>query len=202
LPLVKTNAESSTAYQPIFEALQMSAFNIEQSKLPVVAVEGIYDKYAIELFAALKDKVFILPGTSANSIIKNIQFLNGFNRIYVAIWDNDDEGTLQYERARNYFGEFESKKFDRLPSRKEGKTRRMEQMFTQEDLEFIREELGLDHGLSYERIIATLYYTKKEKRKKIVQGVTESCKSNFAALKAIIEKRLKNALELEQLYEE
>jgi predicted ATP-dependent endonuclease of OLD family len=202
LPLVKTNAESSTAYQPIFEALQMSAFNIEHSKLPVIAVEGIYDKYVIELFVDLKEKVFLLPGTSANSIIKNIQFLNGFNRMYVAIWDNDDEGKLQYEKAKSYFGEFESKKFDRLPSRKDGKSRRMEQMFNQEDLDFIRVELGLEQDISYERIVANLYFSKKEKRKKIVQGITDSSKSNFSALKAIIEKRLKCALELEQLQEQ
>ncbi len=190
LPQVKTKIESNNAYQPIHEALQISAFNFGTNSHTLIAVEGIYDKYAIELFIDLEKNISILPGTSADSIKKNIQFLNAFNKEYVAIWDNDTEGREHYKKAAIFFGEFESQKFDLLPS-KNAKDRRMEEMFNPIDLELINKELGLDKNTSYERTISNLYYAKSEKKKKILKAISEETFNNFKVLKTIIDKRLK-----------
>ena len=51
LPQYSTSGERLTALQPVFEALQISASEFIQDDLPVLAVEGIYDKYANKCFS-------------------------------------------------------------------------------------------------------------------------------------------------------
>lgn len=194
LPQVKTKIENNNAYQPIHEALQVSALNFENSNNKILAVEGIYDRYSIEMFVEIND-ISILPGTSADSIKKNIQYLNAFNKQYIAIWDNDEEGREHYKKALKFFGETEGEKFDLLPTRS-GKDRRMEDMFERDDIEIIKQELKLDVDISYERVISTLYFTKSERRRKIIAMISEKTKSNFDILKAIIEKRMKKSTEI------
>lgn len=194
LPRVKTKFEDSNAYQPILEALQISALNFIKSNNPVIAVEGIYDKYTIDLFIDLALKVSILPGTSANSIIKNIQFLNAFNCKYIALWDNDKEGRDNYDKACKFFGEHESAKFDKLPL-KGLENRKMEKMFENNDLKLIALELGLTEDSQYEKIISTLHFSKVEVQKKIRNKLSEGTKENFLILKSILEKRLTSSSE-------
>jgi 5S rRNA maturation endonuclease (ribonuclease M5) len=183
----KTKTESNNAFQPIHEALQISAFQYGTPNDSIIVVEGIYDKYAIELMCEL-DNVSILPSTSANSIIKNIQFLNAFHKHYIAIWDNDEEGQKQYKEAVKYFGEVESKKFDLLPSLSRNK-RRMEEMFEKSDLELIKEELSLDDKASYEKVISSFFFSKEDLKHKILKKISQETKSRFEILKRIIEKR-------------
>lgn len=194
LPQVKTKIENNNAYQPIHEALQVSALNFENSKNKVLAVEGIYDRYSIELFCEVND-ISILPGTSADSIKKNIQHLNAFNKQYVAIWDNDEEGREHYKKALKFFGEVEGEKFDILPT-KNAKNRRMEGMFEREDIDLIKSELKLDQDASYERVISALYFAKADKRRKIISLISPQTKSNFEVLNTIIEKRMKRSAEI------
>src|SRR5690606_21297003 len=87
LLLVKTKIEHTNAYQPIFEALQINALQMESKMNKFIAVEGIYDKYVIQIFVNLSNDIGFFPGTSAASIIKNIQLLIAFNKQYIAIWD-------------------------------------------------------------------------------------------------------------------
>ncbi|TMI72082.1 MAG: hypothetical protein E6H09_11170 [Bacteroidetes bacterium] len=188
LAQVKTAVEDSNAYQPIVEALQISALNFINTNNPVIVVEGIYDKYAIELFVDLDFKVSILPGTSANSIVKNIQFLNAFNCSYIAIWDNDKEGRENYDKACKFYGQFECKKFDKLPLL-ELDNRRMERMFERDDIERIATFLEFDSNVQYEKIISTLYFSKPDFKKKVLDSISNKTKQNFLILKEIIEKR-------------
>lgn len=128
-PLTKVNfkKENINAYQPIMDALQLPLSDFISDNKPIVAVEGIYDKYSLSLFCNDTD-YNILPGTSADSIIKNIQFLNGFSKVYIAIWDNDNEGKKQYQKAKILYGEIENEKYDLLPLLGKDK-RKMEDMF-------------------------------------------------------------------------
>ena len=125
---IPIKSELITAYQPILDALQIPAFDIYDNTTPIVVVEGIYDMYAMEIFTELDFEYNVLPSVCANSIVKNIQYLIAFSKKYIAIWDNDEEGEKEYKRACRSFGEYESKKFDKLPL-KSMKKRRMEEMF-------------------------------------------------------------------------
>ena len=188
LPQVNLGPNSINAYQPIHEALQSSVFDSIDKNLPVIAVEGIYDKYAIQLFDKNSANFAIIPGTNANSIVKNIQFLNGFGKNYVAIWDNDKEGRKEYENAKKIFGEVESNRFIVLPSKENG-NRKMEDMFVKTDLEMLGNELLGIRGASYEKIISSLYFSKEKRKEQLINSCSSETQSNFQILSKIIDKK-------------
>jgi predicted ATPase len=189
IPLTKfqSKTETNSAFQPIHEALQISAFQYGTKNSKIIAVEGIYDKYAIELMLDLSD-ISILPGTGANSIIKNIQFLNAYDKTYIAIWDNDEEGRKQHSAAKKFFGDFEAEKFDLLPLLGKGK-RKMEDMFANEDFEIMKRELDLEEPVTYEKLISTLFFSKKKTRSSIRLKVSSETQNRFSILESIIMKR-------------
>lgn len=189
LPQYSTSREKVTALQPVFEALQISADEFKPDDLPVLALEGIYDRYAIKMFLPQANKLRILAGTSADSILKNIQTLNAFGRVYVAIWDNDSEGRKVKKRAESVFGSREAVRFDVLPSRDGGKDRTMEQMFESSDLEMMRDGLALPADANYESIIGGLYYA-GPRRPKLIDKLGPTTKRNFEILQSIVDKRL------------
>lgn len=195
LPKIQTKVENTYAFQPVLEALQTPAFESSIRNEKVIAVEGIYDKYAIQLMTKLDDSTYILPGTNADSIFKNIQYLNAFNKTYIAIWDNDEEGQTVYKKAIKFFGEIESEKFDLLP-KNGSKKRRMEEMFLKKDIDLLRTKLGLNSDATYESIISSLFSSNKRERQKIVSSISKETKSNFDILKTIIDKRLKKSQEI------
>lgn len=196
LPKYKTKGEKITALQPVLEALQVAGSDYVPDGKPVLAVEGIYDKYAIELFVPGATKLRVLPGTSAASILKNIQFLNAFSQDYVALWDNDAEGRKELGKAKRAFGPFESKRFDVLPSREGGKDRRMEDMFAKTDLQMIGDVLRLPENASYESIIGGLYHASGQKKKRVIEAIRPETRRHFEVLAKIVEKRLQDGREL------
>ncbi|MBI2427221.1 MAG: AAA family ATPase [Ignavibacteriales bacterium] len=198
LPQIKFKKDNLNAYQPIHDALQIPSFDLYDSTSKIVAVEGIYDKYSIQLFCEINNHIVILPGTNADSIVKNIQYLNGFSRIYTAIWDNDAEGRDKLEKARKIFGDIESEKFDKLPA-KGLSDRKMEQMYENNDLEKISLLLDLPKEANYEKIISMLFFSKKSKIEKAKSLLSKETKENFSILSDIIKKRLKIAEELNQI---
>ena len=193
---VKLKGELINAYQPILDALQIPSFSFYGSSKPVIAVEGIYDKYAITLMLNNEDKYELMPGTCANSIIKNIQYLNAFSKTYIAIWDNDQEGQKEFRRASKIFGDFEAKKFDLLPLLG-AKKRRMEQMFEISDLEIVKNSLGLPLNADYEKVISNLRYANTRKKKEIIGKFSGDTVERFKILDGIIEKRIKEAEKME-----
>ncbi|MBL7951455.1 MAG: AAA family ATPase [Flavobacteriales bacterium] len=187
LPQAKTTKEATMALQPVLEALQISAFDYAAKGSSLVAVEGIYDKYAIECCVDLPENTTLLPGTSADSIIKNIQYLNGFEMRYVALWDNDSEGRKMYKKATDLFGQDEAKKFAVLPL--EGlQKRRMEEMFEPEDLIMLDSELNLHANASYERVISGLYFASPTRRRILRAKLSTSTVRRFNILKDILAK--------------
>lgn len=195
LPLFKTKSEKTNALQPILEALHIPAFDFFDSANPVVLLEGMHDKYALELFTSLDFPFNIFPGVSADSILKTIQLMIAYARVYVAIWDNDKEGRETLEKGKKLFGEKEAEKFDLLPSNNPKKTR-MEEMFTKDDFEMMRTQLSLPSEATYESLISTVYYSKASIRKRIKGKLTTSAQSNFAHLDQVIAKRIENAKKL------
>ena len=190
LPLASTISERTTALRPVFEALQIPNFEFLVDDSPMIVVEGIYDKYAIKLFITEMGQYKILAGTSADSIIKNIQFLNAYGTNYIAIWDNDDEGRRTKKRAEYLFGPRESCRFDLLPSQEGGKDRKMENMISKEDMIMIKDDLNLSQDSSYESTILELFYSNSRKRKSILGKISPNTMVNFNALNAIINKRI------------
>jgi hypothetical protein len=195
LPKVKTKTEKTHAMQPILEALSIPAFEFFRTDDPVVLVEGIYDKYAVELFAGVDRKLSVLPGVSADSIVKNCQIMLGFARVFIAIWDNDKEGKATYEKAAKLFGLKESERFDLLPLGTK-KKRRMEDMIDRPDYEMMRNELGLPPDSNYESIMTTCFYSSKAIQSRVYSKLSQTSKDNFAILNSIIEKRIERASKL------
>lgn len=193
----KPKGQNLSAYQPIFDALQIPVYDIFEQNKPIIAVEGIYDKYVITLFCNSKEEFNILPGTSANSIVKNIQFLNGFSRKYIAIWDNDEEGRKEYKNACKIYGEYEKHKFDKLPLL-DRENRIMERMFENDDLKKLKNLLLIEKDTSYEKIMAILFHSKKSIKEKARNIISEKTKNNFKILSEIIEKRIKKSLEIDE----
>jgi hypothetical protein len=185
---VRPERESLSAYQPIFDALQIPAFDFFQIDKPIIILEGIYDKYAVESLLETGDKFNIFPCVNANSIVKSIQYMIGFLKKYIAIWDNDVEGRKEYEHARKIFGDKESVKFDLLPLLS-SKKRRMEDMFEKIDLDMLKLELGLLKDASYETIMSQLFFTKKANRRSVVAKLSQPTRDRFNVLEQIINKR-------------
>jgi hypothetical protein len=155
-------------------------------------LEGIYDKYALELFSSLDLEFNVFPGVSADSIIKNIQLMIAYGRVYCAIWDNDKEGRENFEKAKKLFGEKESEKFSLLPQNNPKKTR-MEEMFAVEDFAMMKTELGLPEEANYETLISSLYYAKSGVKKRVIGKVSPATTEHFGVLRKVIVKLLKAA---------
>ena len=195
LPRIRTQTEKTNALQPILEALHIPAFDFFKSADPVLLVEGIYDKYVVELFVALERKLNIMPGVSADSIVKNIQLMLGCGKVFIALWDNDKEGRSHYEKAKKLFGLAEAERFDLLPGGT-SKKRRMEEMFEKADFQMMKTTLSLPDDANYEAVIATAFYSTKAIRKKMAISLSPATKDNFEILKGIIEKRIVKAEKL------
>lgn len=182
LPEYKSNKEKTSALQPVFEALQIdgSQFSGDPTRA-IIAVEGIYDKYSLRLFAPNLCDVEILPGTGASSITKNIQFLNAFGRNYVALWDNDKEGRREMGRAKNTFGLLESPKFILLPSGEMGDIC-MEKMFASSDFEMFRKMVGASAEATYESLMVSLFQGGEDLWEKVRAVLSTEAKARFEQL--------------------
>ncbi|MGA2762981.1 MAG: hypothetical protein ABSG17_06420 [Spirochaetia bacterium] len=192
LAMFKTKSEKTNALQPILEALHIPSFEFFKSSNPLILLEGIYDKYALELFSSLDLEFNVFPGVSADSIIKNIQLMIAYGRVYCAIWDNDKEGRENFEKAKKLFGEKESEKFSLLPQNNPKKTR-MEEMFAVEDFAMMKTELGLPEEANYETLISSLYYAKSGVKKRVIGKVSPATTEHFGVLRKVIVKLLKAA---------
>lgn len=182
---INTDVSKNHAFQPIYEALQIPFYNSLLKDDLVIAVEGIYDKYAIELFSNLEDNMKNFPSTSCEDIIKNIPYFILYNIKYMVIWDNDKAGRDSKDKARNIFGEEETKKYKVLHN-KNDKDRRMEEMFENNDIMILKEKLKLPKDSSYETVLSTLYYSKQ--RNKAKEWICKETKKNFEILIKIITK--------------
>lgn len=189
----KTNSLKTTAFQPVFEALQIPEFKYIENDKKIVIVEGIYDKYALEMFSSVKDNVIYFASANAKSIRDNIQYFIAFNIPYMALWDNDGAGQTHYNNAKKEFGEFESNNFYLLPDLHDKGKVRMEEMFEKEDMDLINNAINLPLDSSYTITMGTLYYSKDRAKilKTIKDKISSKMKSSFSKVSSIIDEQFK-----------
>ena len=125
LTTYKTTSKQNTALQPIYEALMVPEYECVKKDEKLLCVEGIYDKYSIEMFVDLPENCRVFPSVNANSIINNIQYFLAYQKPYIALWDNDTEGKKCRGIAKKNFGIIESENFLLLPEPKGKSKRRM-----------------------------------------------------------------------------
>ena len=190
----KTKSTQTTAFQPVYEALQIPEFKVIDKNVSIVAGEGIHDKYSIEMFCDLPENTIVFGSSNAKSLHDNIQYFIAFSIKYVAIWDNDLEGVTYCETAKKDFGLFESDNLICLPNLFRKSKVRMEEMFEPEDMALINKTIGLPEDASYSLAISNLYYHKDKEKllKKIKPNLSKNCTANFANLSSTIKIKLKN----------
>lgn len=178
----QTYVKKNTPMQPIFEALRLPEYEMIATDEKIVCVEGIYDKYVLEMFCELPTNTRVFPSVNADSIKDNISYFIAYNKDFVAIWDDDSEGRKHQKNAIKYFGVNYQDRFLRLPGKGSG-TYRMEEMFTEEDNNMIRNKLGLNDNASYNSFIGELYYLNDgEKRSEIISSISKQAKDKFIYL--------------------
>lgn len=185
---LKTSSPKTTAFQPIFEALQIPEFKYIEKDKKVVILEGIYDKYALEMFASVNKDIIFFASANAKSIRDNIQYFIAFNIPYMAIWDNDGAGDTHFKKAQEEFGIFESKNFFKLPDLHNKGIVRMEEMFEKSDMICINDTIEFDKNTSYTMAMGTLYYSpQKDKLLKIIKSkLSKETNDSFSRLNSMI----------------
>lgn len=187
---VETNFKKVSELQPVYEALGIADWDFFTHEQKVILVEGIYDKYALDLFLDLPDDEFvIMPGVNANSIYDNIPRMIAYGKKYVAIWDNDQEGRKFFEKSVKAFGKNESSKFLLLPG--SGDKFRMEEMFDIDSLSKIADCLEMPKSSSYEHIVTCLVGSSDAKIEECKKCISDKTKANFKTLRSNIMKALK-----------
>ena len=187
-----TTSQRNTAMQPIFEALQLPEYEIVSNDEKILCVEGIYDKYCIDSFCNLPHNIRLFPSVSADAIINNIQYFIAYQKQYIALWDNDEEGKKKIGQAKKVFGEVEAKNFMLLPDIRKNSKTRMEELINASDYSLIKKSLKLPNNATYETIISCLFFSNKTMRKSILNSISDETKNNFSMLKKIIEQKLLN----------
>lgn len=190
----QTKALKTTALQPIYEALNIPEFKFINSENEVVILEGIYDKYVLEMFLKENKNRIYFASANAKSIRDNIQYFIAFNTRYLALWDNDIEGIKSKEIAEKEFGLYEQHNFHLLPNIHGKPKVRMEEMFEKEDYSTIKKFLNLKENTAYEIVMGTLYFHKERTTliNKIKKELTTKAKNSFANLDGTITTHFKN----------
>lgn len=184
----KTQTNKQNALQPIYEAIGIPLFDKYFADNYILMVEGIYDKYSIELFCELDENINIFASTSCNDMIKNIPYFMLYDKKFIALWDNDQPGINSKKEATKNFGMLEERKFKLLPPIKQDGDRRMEEMYSTGDIQKIAEYLKLPDYSDYETVIAKLYDASPLQKKKVKTLISKETIENFNKLSKLIEK--------------
>jgi len=184
LPVYKTKMEKISALQPVYEALQIPTYEIFSDDSVIVLVEGIYDKYAIEVFTNVPANYKISPCTSADAVTKNIQYMLTYNKTFKALWDNDEEGRKNKNRATKDF-DLDDKNLKLLPLENRDK-RRMEDMFTKKDFQTMIELLRMPENATYETIVSSLYFSSSKIKQDVLKKISDETKSSFQIMEKIL----------------
>lgn len=168
------------ALQPVFDALEVQPFTLSISRGPVIITEGIYDYYALMMFKGDRD-ISILPGVDAASIKHHISYMIAWGLDFRALWDHDDEGLKQKQRATLGFGDIVADKhFFTLQTDPSIVKRRLENLFDACDLDAAKNQLQLPTNTSFERTVQILYYDPK--RDEIIAEFSGATRDHFEEL--------------------
>ncbi len=189
---LKTKTKKTSELQPVYEALGIADWDFFSQNQKIIMVEGIHDKYAIEKFCNKFEGYVILPGVNAESIYNNIPKMIAYDKPYICIWDNDDEGINYFEKSKKAFGKIEEKKMFILPNLYNKNKVRMEEMFNDEDFKNLCEILQLNKNSSYSSIMTALVTSTDEIIEKCKSVISEKTKSSFDELYNMIINVYKN----------
>jgi predicted ATPase len=175
----------NSAYQPVFDALEVRPQLMEFEQDNIVLVEGIYDYYAFRMFGS--DNVNYFPCVSASSITNQIPYMIFLGKKYLALWDNDNEGRSRLKKAVEQFGEAEGHKFLTLPTHGNAKETRLEEYFDEgEMLKYNKsEKLNKEAFCSF---VLKLFYSPD--RNKIIKRNFAQTLANFKALDSFLLEKL------------
>lgn len=171
-----TAIERRSAFQPVMDALKIKPFLLDLTNSRVIVTEGIYDYFAIEMMK-LSRPVSVLPSVGADSIKFYISLLIAWQVNFRAVWDHDDEGKKKNEEAEKLFGEDIAKRHLRLLPSEGGRRRILQDLFSGEDVTMLRSELDLPKNCSFEKTIATLFYS--HRRGELIQKIASTTRANF-----------------------
>jgi hypothetical protein len=162
------------------DALQVNPFIADFDKDNVLIVEGISDRYAIDMLKGNCD-VKILPAVNADSAIYLISLMIAWQVNYRVLWDNDREGRKSKKKAEDYFGTNESnEKFMLLATHGIGNKTILQDLFFGEDMVMIKEVLNIPRNTSFEKTLTTLYYSSE--RNTLIEKISPNTKKNFNEL--------------------
>lgn len=173
------NGEFPTAFQPVYDALQLQPIPFEFANLKTLLVEGIFDFYSFSLCKGDR-KINIFPCKGADSISYFISLFLGFRINYVALWDNDQEGNKAFKKATTFFGDYESANFYLLPVENEGQKKIIQNLFDGLDMKMFKNELNIDNDASFEKTISNLYFSNK--KEEIIKNISQKTLDNFNAV--------------------
>lgn len=180
---VKTDVKKMSELQPVYEALGVADWDFFTQKQKIILVEGIHDKYALEVFLRKQlTGYIIMPCVNAESIYNNLPRMIAYNKKYIAIWDNDDEGKEYYQKAKRSFGKIEENKMLLLPNLKKKRKVRMEEMFESNDLKKLALFLEMPENSSYSNIMTSIICSSDETIEKCLDIVSSEMKDNFNEL--------------------
>lgn len=191
---VKTDIKKMNELQPVYEALGVSDWDFFTQKQKLILVEGIHDKYALEIF--LKSELssyIVMPCVNAESIYNNIPRLIAYNKNYIAVWDNDDEGREYYKKSLKTFGKLEAKKMLLLPNNDKKRKVRMEEMFDNDDFKRLAQYLEMPDNISYSNIMTSIICCDDLTIDECVNLVSQKTKDNFRELFKMVEEVYKKS---------
>lgn len=172
--------ERRSAFQPVVDALQIKPFLLDLTASFVVLVEGISDFYALEMFKGNRT-INILPSVGADSILYYISLMIAWRIEYRALWDSDAAGLKSMARAEEKFGEIEAAgRFFALPLPSGTKSRILQNLFDGSDLVMIRTRLEIPPTTSFDKTVATLFYSSK--RSEILNEIGSQTRAEFEKL--------------------
>lgn len=181
--------KKNSAYQPIYDALDVKPVLLDYDIDNIILVEGIYDFFSFEMF---KNDSFLnfFPCVNADSIINNISYMIFFKKKYLAVWDNDSEGSEQMKRSEKYFGEIESEKFTLLPILEGKRKSRLENLFDKKELNAYKIASDISKNQSFEKVVLHIFYSAK--RNQCISKYFGITQKKFAAVIKILEEKMKS----------
>jgi len=178
--------KKNSAYQSVFDALEVKPPLMEFELDNIILVEGIYDYYSFNMFG--NNNLNYFPCVSASSIINQIPYMIFLRKKYLAVWDNDNEGRDRLKKATEHFGEVEAKRFITLKSRNGIKNTRLEEYFDSGELLTYTGMTDLTKD-GFCKFVLNLYYDKK--RDEILKKNFPITIANFQTLEKIFIDQLK-----------
>ena len=110
-----------------------------------------------------------------------------YNKKYIALWDNDDEGTEYYKKSLKAFGKIEESKLLVLPNLSRKKKVRMEEMFEKDDLKKLALYLEMPENSSYFNIMTSIICSDDETIQECTNIISTNTKEIFKKLYDMID---------------